>query len=76
MSVTATKTFSSRLLTVNVCKTSYLIYLARANQAKENRELNFEEEDQGSVKQNVQDSVDYDDFGLGSNGGGGTTGKV
>ena len=45
--------------------------IARSNQAKENRELNFEEENMSGKN----DSVDYEDFGLvGSSGGGGGTG--
>jgi hypothetical protein len=52
------------------------VYVARANQAKENRDLNFDEEDIGSAKHNEQNSVDYEDFGMIGGGGGPTSGKV
>jgi len=61
-------------LTVNVFFSFLFIFnIARVNHAKENRELNFEDEDTSSGGQkgtNGYDSVEYDDAG------GQTAGKV
>lgn len=64
--------FSSQLLTVNVNLNYYKLHIARVNQAKENREIAFDEEEHSN--RHGGDSVDYEDFGMGSGATG--NGKV